>query len=381
LIGERVARLSADLGVQLAYQISEWLALSAEALLKFSPKTFSAVWDRLVSFLLIDGGKSSVIRSNNSPDWAMEAINAPVGKLVDALMDDPSAKGLTPETGFPVQWLKRAESLLTLPGDGRRHAIVMFVFNLSWFFHIDPNWTEKYLLPVLEHEGLDKEAFWAGFFWAAKLPGISLYPRLQPHLIQLAKSDGFVGKSHSNVLAGMLLAGWGSIGVGSKQFITDDEISDVLIHAGDDLRSSILWQLERWSTENPDWRKKVVMFLHVWPRQKSARTPAVTARLCDLAFEEAGQFPQIVDAILPLVTTVGEAHFLLRASHGKDDGKPDVVQEYPDKTLALLWAVLAEDVSTWPYGTADVIEKIATANPALKLDARFIELQRRWNSR
>jgi hypothetical protein len=72
------------------------------------------------------------------PDWATEALNAPVGKLAQAIMNDPQKKGLKARKGFPAPWSTHVEELLGLAGDHRRYALVMFAFNLNWFFYIDP---------------------------------------------------------------------------------------------------------------------------------------------------------------------------------------------------------------------------------------------------
>jgi hypothetical protein len=34
----------------------------------------------------------------------------------------------------------------------------MFAFNLNWFFAIDPGWTQKQLIAVLDEEGHDQNA-------------------------------------------------------------------------------------------------------------------------------------------------------------------------------------------------------------------------------
>jgi hypothetical protein len=79
-------------------------------------------------------------------------------------------KASTPEKGFPFPWISRVDELLLLEGDLHRHALVMFAFNLEWFFAIDPVWTEKNLISVLEQEGEDQKAVWAVFFGALNFP-------------------------------------------------------------------------------------------------------------------------------------------------------------------------------------------------------------------
>jgi hypothetical protein len=84
---------------------------------------------------------------------------------------------------------------------------------------------------------------------------------------------------------------------------------DALVNADDDFRLETLWQLERLSSEKEErdgnWARQLPLFLtEVWPRQTSAKSPRISARLCDLAFSDAITFPERVDSILPLVTKI-----------------------------------------------------------------------------
>ena len=122
---------------------------------------------KLISVLRsnIEGAKSSIVRSNKEPDWATEALNSPAGKLAELLMNDPAKDHLEIGKGFPPTWISRVEELLALESDYRRHALVMFAFNLNWFYTFDPIWTEKNLISVLDQDGEDQNAVWEGFFW------------------------------------------------------------------------------------------------------------------------------------------------------------------------------------------------------------------------
>jgi hypothetical protein len=57
------------------------------------------------------------------------------------------------------------------------------------------------------------------------------------------------------------------------------------------------------------------------------------------------------------------------------------VQRYPEKVLALLFAILPETVSGWPYVIENVLDQIAEVESSLLKDDRLIELKRRWNAR
>ena len=57
-------------------------------------------------------------------------------------------------------------------------------------------------------------------------------------------------------------------------------------------------------------------------------------------------------------------------------GEDHPARAYPAATLALLWAVLGEDASAWPYRIDGALELLAQA-PETASDARLSKLQRR----
>lgn len=386
VIAARVAQLPATTFAELIHPIAEYLLDASPVLLEKMPTEFEHLWDKVLAVLQSnpDAGKSSIIRGTGEPDWASEALNSPVGKLAQALMNDPQSKGLGAGKGFPLPWIRRVDQLLSLDGDVRRHALVMFAFNLDWFFAIDPGWTEEKLISVLDAEGYDQDAVWAGFLWAARTPTQTNYLILKPRLLRIARRHTIGRHTHTEVLAGMLLAGWGSVDdITGEPCVTDAEMREVLVAADDDFRSHTLWQLERWASDDEDvrerWQGKVTTFLaNVWPKHKKAKTPRTTAALCNLAFSNESAFPEIVDIIIPLVTQSGEEHLSL---HGLEEAKGKIVDKYPQKMLALLFAVLPEEVAVWPYGIDGILERIGTADSSLLKDPRLVELKRRWTGR
>jgi hypothetical protein len=104
----------------------------------------------------------------------------------------------------------------------------------------------------------------------------------------------------------------------------------------------------------------------------------VTRRLCDVALNDENHFPELLDAVLPLMsrpngTSSTVPHF--------GDQAQKVLKRFPVKFLTMLWEILPEHVTKWPYGTSGTVDLIGDTDPALLRDARLIELKRRWNAR
>ena len=379
-IGRRLARLSASDLAEIVHPVSAWLSEQGERLFIEFPVIFDLVWDATVAALMA----VPEVKRHPRPDraWVDEGLNSPVGRMVDALLKDPAKTTFESCAGLPDTWLRRLNQLLNLPGDHRPHAIVMISPHLNWLFQTDPNWTQAQLLSLAGGAGDDSRAFWAGYFWRARKPQRTLYLRLKPGFIALARQTDQRRNDASN-LAGMLLAGWGDDegAVDSERLISDVELREILIHAEDDLRTQMLWHLEHWTLEaGSRWGDRLMPFLtHVWPRQRDVRTALVSARLADLALAIPDRFPEIVEAILPKLVPTNGASLRISPSLATESSNT-IARRHPQALLNLLWVILVEDPVDWPYGVeklfSQLAEKAETQN-----DPRLAELRRREQRR
>jgi hypothetical protein len=334
--------------------------------------------------------------SRDTHDWATEALNSAAGSLVQILFDDPDLANLESRSGLPATWMRRLSQLLELNADARCQVLVFVGQGLHWLHYVDPSWVEATILPMLGNYGFDRDALWAGFFWAARIPSRGLYEKLKPHLLGLPLSSLPEKRGHSEVLAAIVLAGWGSIdeATGSK-FVSDAEMRSLLIHTTEGFRCQILWQLRRWGAKpgdkepsadedpkgdkKPNWYELLPIFLGtVWPRQRAANSPRVSKQLVEMAFASEDRFPRVSGIVLPLVSRVGRED---SAAPYVSDKKGDVIDRHPTEALALLHAALPEDPTAWPYGIEAALRRIGVAAPALKSDAKFLDLLARQDRR
>jgi hypothetical protein len=385
LIAERVSRYPNNAVAGFMHPVSDWFRNMSKSLAEDSPKSFDRIVSKLIDVLRSDpsSGTSGVVRGNREPDWVTEAINAPAGKLAEALFDDPRVKGLKANGGFPADWLASLDNLLSWDGDHRRYALVICAHRLNWFHAINPVWTEANILSVLDNaDELDQSAVWSGFLWPARMPNLDLYLRLKPALLAFAKTRSLPRREYGRVVAEMILAGWGRTVKGTgERWVSNDEMRDVLLRADEEFRLDLLWALEGWSKETEDsawkrWREMLPVFLRdVWPRQKSVKTPGVSARLCGLALSDAARVPEMVEIIIPLLTTTDSDYLEIELNDFT------VVDAYPKQILALLHTTLPDDASLWPYSSGAVLQRIGEVDESLKQDERLLELRRKWDSR
>lgn len=373
-IGGRLGSFSPDKLSSIIYPVTEWLQGLGERLFGELAPMLDRLWPPLMAALqLRDDGRKHPIDSS----WANDALNAPAGQLANLLLEDPSAKGRALGQGFPEDWMRRYQQLLALPGDIRRHTLVMLGFQINWLFAISPEWTRENLLMVVDDEGDDGDALWDGILWAARAPSRALYEYLKPGLFARAISP-MRRRAEASVIAGFLLIGWGGDPDAGPpgQLVTSAELRELLVESDEELRGQTLWQLKHWSADpKARWHALLVPFLtDVWPNHRAVRTPEMSARLAELVLASGDLFPAVVQAVLTRLVPVrgGVLDGFMLSS--EVENHPALL--YPSAMLDLLWAILAEDATVWPYKIEEVLDILAEASET-RADPRLSELRRR----
>ncbi|MEQ9412166.1 MAG: SIR2 family protein [Fuerstiella sp.] len=384
VIATRLSRFPDESLAVLLYPATWWLQKVSKSLSAGFPDAFDRVMGRLTDVIAAspDIATSAVGHSARARDWVMEAINSPVGHLVRAAFDHSRYHvAATVHLGLgPI------EKCLALSGDPRRHAIAMATHHLGWLHVYAGVWTEKNLLTILDGDDAeDQEAFWAGFFWNPRVSSPGLFLRIKNGLLAVAKNGTHSREGHYQSLAYLLLTGWTSSAENEgRRWVDNAELRDVLLQGGDELRSHVLWQFERVLRDGDvnkreEWQNRAYEFFEeVWPRQRSVKTPEMTARIVDVLVAHSDGFGKLINLVSPLLTTIRDAtslhiHFRGKVKH--------VIEAHPERFLHLLHIVLPDDVRYWPYGINDALSMIADADEALLSDTRLRELRRKWDAR
>ena len=378
-IGNNILQIPDNAICGIISPVSDWFLNVSKELLATQPERFWQIWERLIAVIKSnpESAPSNIMRQSDNPDFATEGLNAPVGKLAQALMNDPAKNNLSKKKSLPTFWKRRVEELLHLEGNIHRHALVMFTYNLGWFFARDPRWTKTNLIPFLDSNADDQKAFWSGFFWNPRVPSTKLFEVLKPYMLHLTTDRAIEKQGQLNALSGILLANWWNVlPKTGKRLITNTEMRDILLQADDNFRVQILWQTKNWLTGKKADKANLSTFLtEVWPRHKKAKSSRVSTALCELAFTDADTFGSLADIILPLVSKIDKQGLFI---YKLNDSK--IVDLFPEKVLALLCAVLPDHTPEWPYGTGDTLKRIGEVNPTLLKDKKLIELRKRWSS-
>ena len=366
---------------------TNWLLIASVNLAEECIPTFIRFVKRILDFLHDNPsiGESGILRESRNPNWISAALGSPAGRITQAMLElDPCRNYLTEKQGFPSDWYHLVERALALPDDNGRFALVFCTYNLNWLDHVDPEWTKKKMLSILDTDDADTlEAWWAGYLWGyCEPPRNELFQAIKPYLLMKTSSQNYKKGGYCESLAGFVLGNWAcSHQENGTERISNEEFREVLLEAGDHFRSQVLWQLEQWIKEEGgrSLRAHQERFLReVWPIQRVTRTPESSVRLIELAFANDDNFMDISETILHLLCRIDSDH---RTLPFNDSVGGKIVDKHPERVLKILDIILSEDANRWPYEIDATLKRLVVADPALRNDARWVELMRRWNSR
>ncbi len=300
LLARRLARVEDPILTEILGVACFWLDQSRRVLFEADPEGCLTLWDRLVGILerADPALRASNVRGQRR-EWVTEAINASAGKLAETLLADPQLNSLPVGAGLPPEFAPRAERLLRLGDEAGRHALVVFGLQLNWFFAVDAAWTDKNLLSVIDQDGDGREALISGFLHHPKVSGRPFFARLLPTVIEYAVAPPESAFPLRTAASDVLLCGWLTIDDDTaERWLSSGGLRDVIVRADNNVRTHMLWQVARWSSV----ADKIKFLTAVWPRQTVTKNPAVTRRLCEVALHDEDHFPELLDAVIPLMS-------------------------------------------------------------------------------
>jgi hypothetical protein len=365
LMARRLAQVPVPVLAEIVQPAASWLDTVAKRVYERDARAVMMIIDRLIEALL--GTPPPVENTAHERDWMGSASNSVVGSLMRVLLADPTLGGVALNTSLPSEWKSRAKRLRALPGDQGRFCLVNLAGSLAWLFAHDPAWTETAVLSAMEGTGQDRDAALAGFFGNANIHG-ALFARLKALLLSLSSEEGRARERYEAQLASLCITAWCQKNESGRRLVSDDELRAVLVHCSIPMRTRILWHAQQFPIA-----EKLALLRDVWPLQLAARSAIVAGRLCMIAFEDDEHFPELVDAILPLVSPGDGVGIMVPPAASERQ----IFERYPEHALALLWAVLPIDSSKWPYSMDAVLQQLWKQSTRIRKDSRMVELMRR----
>ena len=378
-IAERSLRFPPGTFLQLLHEVTTWLRGASESITREYPESFDKLITRIIDVLEQNPseGQSAVTGTGNGREWSLQAINSLPGHATIAILEDSRIESFRDKSDLPAHVLSQLARLLSLSGDARRYAIVILSRQLRWMHQRVAVWTERNLLSILATpRSEDRDAFWGGFL---QNPSVDrdLFLRLKPGLIEIIKDKEKQDEDHLQSLAGLLTLGWNNSSKNEEQLVSNVEFRELLLRGREGFRFHVLWHFgsridHQDETVRKEWLGRAKEFFYtVWPRQKSVKSPAMTGQLCELLLLNSDCLSELAPAVLPFLTKItrGSTFDLYLPSIA------GIVALHGEILLEVLHTVLSSSVVDWPYGAADVLDRIGESNADLLSDTRLQRLK------
>ncbi|MGY6768880.1 hypothetical protein [Komagataeibacter sp. NFXK3] len=375
LLAQTLARLPNQAFVDLRYGIARWTQKFMAVVICRRRKAGLAAFDVIAARYLASDPttlKSAVgtvrawgIEQEKSEFSVMKSINTPGGNLARLMLGQLGKRSR--QSSMP-NWIgSRLERLLLLPGDGSGHVACVIAQKFGWLNYWFPDWTTK-LIPLFSPEHPLAEAMWHGIAAAPNFIGNIAGRRISGFLatILAGEAQWDIDSDARRGLVALMV----NLTVAREKEPAAFSFADVrriLIGASDKERVEALGVLARSNQDNKLWSHLIRPFLtNAWPQQLKYQTEESSRQLA-LITENAGtHFPEAVALVLPHIRPV--AHLNTFAYRLKQQGEEGIgyAADFPIETLQLLNALVGDDPQTAPWNLLELLEDIATSNPALR---------------
>jgi hypothetical protein len=378
--------------------IVSWFRSAWEKVRIADPSTFDALITKLTDVLNLEiaDARTGLVRTDKHIDWATEAINSPAGNLAEVLSKDVDLTKAKKGERLSPRWKGHIDGLFALPGDQPRYAKTILAYQLEWIHHVDPDWAFAKLISALDSDvNDDRQAVLTGILWRGVIPNDDqLFFAIKPHLLDLVADSQIERRGYTESLSGLLLNAWIRTRYKkSRKLLKDQELNRLILTSDDRLRTTFLWQMDQWSRPDKEagdgapnkakdrayLRNLLVNLLgEIWPKQLQARSGIVSARLCEIVLRDSDSLKLLGPVVIPLLVPSGTEYMHL---FGLSKSESTLVSDYPKLVLDVLYPAMPVNTRAWPYNMGQILQDMVDADGSMRLDPRWLELNRRWEQR
>jgi hypothetical protein len=343
--------------------ISWWVEAQAKAFDRHESAFFTLV-DRIVR---LHREEHMDIRDN----IIGQAINHPIGHAVEALFRWWYRQPLRDRQGLSVAFSATAREISDTTAISYRLGRVLLGANVIALYRVDPQWTRQHVLPLFDWERSFSEArgIWMGFLWSPRLY-LPFVAEIKAMFLATARHSEGLGE-HGEQYAGLLTYA----GLEATELFTRAEFSTAFAALGERGRTrsarTLVDALEGADEQRSDyWQNRVRPFIELyWPRGSALRTPAISEQFARVCVASGQSFPTAFETLRDWLLP-SHQHDLL-PYRLEESG---LCTSYPETALALLAAVISDDLQWPPQGLRECLEQIRQGDAAILNDARYQRL-------
>ena len=340
---------------------------------------------QLLKFRIHNGTERIYSSSFREFDWVTYSSKSHAGLLVRGLLSYPEFLNSGDDAEIPKYWYDSATSVLQLPGDNGRFALIEFVRQTKALHQRNPKWNQENIIDRIDgSDPLDIQAYFAG---VSSIPNL-----LENRNIFISVKRGILNAMLSGIsmsdrtcyeIVAMIFSIWCDECESSdedERIFSDAAFCDVLLNHSQSICEAMLDYFLRSMRHSEGTELSMAVnyieyfFLNVWPLNRSIVSQSTTQYLIQLALSNQRLFVTLIPLIYPRLDggmidccELGDLNWI----------DPKIVEEHPKDLLRLLFYALPRDSRKWYIGIDKTFDAIGSSSPGLTNDYHFTYLKRR----
>jgi hypothetical protein len=304
-------------------------------------------------------------------DPVFQAINHTVGLTTEALVRLWFRSRPQDDQGLPERLRAEFSQLCDVNQRRLRHGRVVLATYLVPLFRVDPGWSSKHLLPLLQwhRDARDAREAWQGFLRS---------PRLHRGLMGVIKDDFLGTAAHYEELGDygrqyVALLTYAGLDRGETFKMAEvAKATRALSPAG--LRDAAETLVRAIEGEGPRgdeyWRDRISPYMRsIWPSTRERTSDALAESLGRVCIAAGEEFPDALRLLRPWLRSPEWPEYLVHRLH--ESGH---CTSFPDDSLAFLELIMGTEPRPVPSELRLCLDAIASAKQSLIEDHRFERL-------
>lgn len=304
-------------------------------------------------------------------DPVFRAINHPVGHVTQALLSWWFSRKPSDNEALPPQLAPIFSAICDTSVPVRRHGRLLLAANVIALLRVDPDWTNKTLVPLFDwkRSATEARAAWLGYLWAPRVYR-PLLIALKKQFLDTASRYGELG-THGGQYATLLTF----MALDRGDVFTFSDLRKAI--AGlpkDGLQHCIRALNQAFSSAGAQrleyWENRVRPFIEdVWPKTTMAEPQPYAEQFGRLALSAGDSFPKALAVLRPWLVPVDYPYTIYKELAGSG-----ICSSHPGEALELISLIMKPDV--WPHrDLIECLEKIGEATPAIRRTEAYMRVE------
>lgn len=353
--------------LEIDHSVTWWITMASKEIRQYDSALLHLC--RRILGILRESRAGTMLDGVSTDKPVFEAINHPVGKITEALINLWFIGKPNDNDKLPAEIDVIFTELCDVRIEQFHHGRVLLGSRLIQLFRVDRTWAEQNLLPLFHwSNSTEAKAVWQGFFWSPRLyPPLLL--ALKAQFLACANHYSEMGEFRSQFSTFLTYAALEPMdGFTREEF--QSAFSQLPATALEEAAQALSQVLEGTGAQREEyWRSRLHPFWrNVWPQSGDRATPRIAEALIRVAIAAGSEFPTAFAAFKDWLLPIEYLHFVMGLLH-----KSGLCGRFPREALSLLDRVIDDQ----PWASPEMgqcLDEIVQAVPEFRQDRRYMRL-------